>query len=425
MTRPVRSACRARCTATASVAEAVAAGRFTTWARRASSAPSPTGWAPSCRPTRSGGSTGSSSTTGSTSRTPTRDRRRSASAPPGSGSSRRTSARCRPTTTQRRHRAPHPQLDLRLAGLRLPTRSTPRSRSSIAAQAAHVRADLTPERNHRTLELYALLIAALALPGLDLTAACAASRWPSSTATSRGLPRRRRPPRGLDALPPDRPALVPRRARERRRFGIALPGAVRRPARARLRRSRVHCHRPDGRIPALSDADTRRLPRAARAGRPSCSAAPRRRGTRRDAHVDFPDGGYFVQRSGWDAGRALPDLRLRPAGRRRPRPLRPAERRAVRGRAAAARRPRPRHVLRGAAEPAPLVQRHGRAQHRLRRRARPDALHAQAPARAGRRGPLPRPRDRTRPRRARRRGAQPRLRRRPPAPGPVVAASTG
>ena len=31
--------------------------------------------------------------------------------------------------------------------------------ASIAAQARHVRATLTPERNHRTLELYALLIA--------------------------------------------------------------------------------------------------------------------------------------------------------------------------------------------------------------------------------------------------------------------------
>ena len=38
---------------------------------------------------------------------------------------------------------------------------------SIAAQAAHVREHLTPERNHRTLELYALLITALALPPLD------------------------------------------------------------------------------------------------------------------------------------------------------------------------------------------------------------------------------------------------------------------
>ena len=48
---------------------------------------------------------------------------------------------------------------------------------------AHVRATLTPERNHRTLELYALLLAALAVPGLDETAPAGASRWTSSTAT--------------------------------------------------------------------------------------------------------------------------------------------------------------------------------------------------------------------------------------------------
>ncbi len=38
---------------------------------------------------------------------------------------------------------------------------------SLGAQVAHLRAHLTRERNHRTLELYALFIAALALPVLD------------------------------------------------------------------------------------------------------------------------------------------------------------------------------------------------------------------------------------------------------------------
>src|SRR5262249_26216984 len=37
----------------------------------------------------------------------------------------------------------------------------------IRAHAAYVRENLTAERNHRTLELYALLIVALALPELD------------------------------------------------------------------------------------------------------------------------------------------------------------------------------------------------------------------------------------------------------------------
>ena len=38
---------------------------------------------------------------------------------------------------------------------------------SIDEQAAYVRANLAPERNHRTLELYALFLVPLALPELD------------------------------------------------------------------------------------------------------------------------------------------------------------------------------------------------------------------------------------------------------------------
>ena len=76
-----------------------------------------------------------------------------------------------------------------------------------------------------------------------------------------------------------------------RRYGIELPpgfderlerGAARSPRTAR---------RPDGTIPALSDADTgdyRRLLGDAQ----------------RERNVSFPDGGYHVQRSGWDPGRA-------------------------------------------------------------------------------------------------------------------------
>jgi hypothetical protein len=48
------------------------------------------------------------------------------------------------------------------AAQRLPEASVPLMRS-LREQAAHVRATLSPERNHRTLELYALLIAGIAL----------------------------------------------------------------------------------------------------------------------------------------------------------------------------------------------------------------------------------------------------------------------
>ena len=336
-------------------------------------------------PTRSGGSSGSSSTTASTS--PTRTRTTGDAALPatrGSGSSRSwiRAGAARPRR-QRRHRAPDPQLDLRLAGLRRRgAASTPAlERRASAAQARHVRATLTPERNHRTLELYALLIAALALPALDRDGGLrgfALAELDRNLAAR--LPRRRRPPRGLDALPHDRAALVPRRARERAPLRHRAARTASTPGSRAPCEFALHCHRPDGRIPALSDARHRRLPGAARAGATSCSARPP---ATPDAELPRRRLLRAAQRLG--RRRALPDLRLRPARRRRPRPLRPAERRgcsrpggrwsSIPGRCT---------YSEGAAEPAPLVPRHRRAQHGLRRRARPDAVHAQAPARPGR-----------------------------------------
>ncbi|MEA2244974.1 MAG: hypothetical protein QOD24_4530, partial [Solirubrobacteraceae bacterium] len=91
-----------------------------------------------------------------------------------------------------------------------------------------------------------------------------------------------------------------------RRYGIEHPpGFDERHARAC--RFAAHCTRPDGTIPALSDADSgdygRLLVQAADllgdeelrfVG--SCGRAGRRPGVR---NASFPDGGYFVQRSGW------------------------------------------------------------------------------------------------------------------------------
>ncbi len=50
---------------------------------------------------------------------------------------------------------------------RLPEANLPGLVESLREQACHVRDTLTAERNHRTLELYALLISALALPDLE------------------------------------------------------------------------------------------------------------------------------------------------------------------------------------------------------------------------------------------------------------------
>ena len=359
------------------LAEAVAAGPLhASRARRASSASSPTGCTPTCPPTRSGGSTGSSSTTGSTSRTRSGPAATGASSTRGSGSSRASSLQVaagpRP---QRRHRPPDPELDLRLAAAARGRRPRSRRRScdEPREQARHVRANLTPERNHRTLELYALLIAALALPGLDARPAEFAVAELHRNLLTR-LPARRRAPRALDALPPDRPALVRGRARELPPLRRRAARRVRRAALARPATSRCTCRAPGRHDPRALRQRQRRLPRAARPGRASCSsAAELRRAAERPRELP----GRRLLRPA-RAATALPDLRLRPARRRRPRPLRPAEHRGVGRRPPAGARPRPLHLRRGRAEPAPLVPRHRRPQHGHGRRLRPDAVRARA-----------------------------------------------
>ena len=192
-----------------------------------------------------------------------------------------------------------------------------------------------------------------------------------------------------------RPARPPARRGDRRplrRRRRQLP----RPAHARLvlagaPRLPVRGHRRWARNPAadaLRELPGRRLPRAAqRVG-----------------------GGRALVR-----GRALLDVRLRPARRGRPRPLRPAQRGGRRGRRVPARRSRALHLLGGAAQPPPLVQGNCRAQHRLCRRPRPDRLPAREAQGAGRAGPAPRATRHTRIRPLARPRREPALRRRPRA----------
>ena len=127
--------------------------------------------------------------------------------------------------------------------------------ASITAQVAHLRTHLTPERNHRTLELYALFVTALALPSVDPTGELQELAWAE---LHRNL---------LEDVWPDgvhrecsthyhhvalRSFLG---ARENaRRFGLVVPDGY--DDRLRLAcRVALHLHRPDGTIPALSDAD--------------------------------------------------------------------------------------------------------------------------------------------------------------------------
>ena len=193
-----------------------------------------------------------------------------------------------------------------------------RLRESVRAQVQHLRRRLTPERNHRTLELYALFIAALALPDLDDDGdllRCAIDGLHENLLADvlpDGVHRERSTHYHCVVLR----SFVGMRENARR-FALSLPeGFDDRLARAC--EFALHCHRPDGSIPALSDSDTGSyldllatagdlLGRAdftyvatrGRSGSPPHSTA-----------ASFPDGGYFVQRSGWgDADIALSDER--------------------------------------------------------------------------------------------------------------------
>ncbi len=134
---------------------------------------------------------------------------------------------------------------------RLPEADVAGIAESIGEQARHVRANLTAERNHRTLELYALLIVALALPELNIAPPVAelhenllADFGPD------GVHRERSTHYHFIALR----SFVG--ARENcRRFGVALPAGFDERLTLACEFAR-DCRRPDGTIPALSDSDT-------------------------------------------------------------------------------------------------------------------------------------------------------------------------
>jgi uncharacterized heparinase superfamily protein len=165
---------------------------------------------------------------------------------------------------------------------------------SVREQALHVRDNLTPERNHRTLELYALLLTALALPdlvpGLQDLATTRLHENLLADFGEDGVHRERSTHYHMIALR----SFVG--ARENcRRFGVELPPAFD----ERLGRAcdfAHHMRRPDGTIPALSDSDTgdyrTLLELAARLlEREELKHPP-------EGHATFADGGYFVQRAG-------------------------------------------------------------------------------------------------------------------------------
>ena len=177
----------------------------------------------------------------------------------------------------------------------------------LGEQIRYIRDHLTAERNHRTLELYALIVVALAFPQLDPDGELlqtGINEIHTNLLTDvrlDGVHREHSTHYHLIAL---RSFLG---ARDNlRRFGHELPSSYD----AHLTRAcdfAMHCHRPDGAIPALSDSDNgaygdvlrlaadvldRPELRYVATGGSEGSPPADRRGA-------FPFGGYWTQRSGW------------------------------------------------------------------------------------------------------------------------------
>lgn len=184
----------------------------------------------------------------------------------------------------------------------------------LVADVDHIAAHLTPERNHRTLELYAVLIASIALEdtaraalALDLLADNAAADIGDD-----GVQRERSSDYHMIVLRSLLGAITNANA-----VGLPTPpGLAHRVTLACT--FGLHLQRPDGTTPALSDgdqADFRPLlaDAAAILGRPDLewAATGGTAGTPpADRLATFPHGGYATQRSGWgDRGRAYADER--------------------------------------------------------------------------------------------------------------------
>ena len=178
--------------------------------------------------------------------------------------------------------------------------------ASLATQVSHLRRHLTAERNHRTLELYALFVAALALPELDHNGLLSFA----VTELHRNLLQDIRPDGVHREQSSHYHATALRSflgARENaRRFGLEFPASYD----ARLEKAcefLLHLQRPDGSIPALSDADSGNysdlLDIAAAIFNRSDFLYAATAGMLGNAPAStcpsFPDGGYFIQRSGW------------------------------------------------------------------------------------------------------------------------------
>jgi heparinase II/III-like protein len=178
---------------------------------------------------------------------------------------------------------------------------------SIAAQVQYLRLNLAAERNHRTLELYALFIAALALPELDdrgeLLAFSSLELHHNLLADIRddGVHREHSTHYHMIALRSFLGARI-----NAQLFGLAFPDSFDQ-CLARACEFVLHVHRPDGVIPALSDSDAGSYQDVLELAATIFSrsdflyvASKGRRGTPPlEKYVSFSSAGYFIQRSGW------------------------------------------------------------------------------------------------------------------------------
>ncbi len=176
---------------------------------------------------------------------------------------------------------------------------------SVAEQFAHVRSGLTDDPRHRAVELSALLIVGLALPGLDPDQSLVRSARDELYRTlcldilPDGVHRARSLPIHAEALRSFIALLL-----NARRFGLDLPPDV--PGRVeRAAEFLAAALRPDGAMPRYLDAralledaaevfvrdDLRYVATAGREGRLPETTTAR-----------FPEGGYVVHRSGWGDG---------------------------------------------------------------------------------------------------------------------------
>ena len=178
---------------------------------------------------------------------------------------------------------------------------------SITAQVQHLRLNLTAERNHRTLELYALFIAALALPELDdrreLLAFSIEELHRNLLADVRddGVHREHSTHYHMVALRSFLGARI-----NAQLFGLKFPDGFDR-CLERTCEFALHGHRPDGVIPALSDSDAGSYQDLLELAATIFSrfdflyvATKGKQGTPPvEKYVNFSDAGYFIQRSGW------------------------------------------------------------------------------------------------------------------------------